>query len=625
MAKKHTANKKRGIIKDIISKLRGGEKRKTKGHSRLRPISEKVDKIEGFITMTPGGFGFVTPLPTADDSEKRDDVFIPVKFVGQAMDGDKVRVALLPKRPGGIDEGRGPAGQVIEILERGRDTVVGELLSGHKVRPLSKRINEDIIVSGGMCGAKRGDWVEVKLLQTEKDGFKRGIVSRNIGKAGTIKSDLDAVKVEYNLPDPYSQARNRDAADLPRQEISRTDLTGLITATIDPQDAKDFDDALSISPGQNPDEVELGVHIADVAAWITRGSEFDKEARLRSFTAYLPGRTLPMLPRDLTALISLTEGTISPAHTVMFTVNSKTGKITGFRRFHSLIKVDRRLSYDQVQEFIDSGKKPGDWSPEFTAAIKQLLDISRKMRRLRKHEEKFLEITTTEIRILCDEKTEQILGIVRHDQREADQIVEECMLAANSAVAAELIERNIPGVYRVHGEPNPDKLEEFSALMSSAFELSTGLLLTREEMNKFLESIEDGPQKPLIMNAFLRSLPRAMYSAEDGLHFGLGKMKYAHFTSPIRRYPDLAVHQQLWALDSGGHLRSNKKFAELAESCTEKEFNNDEAWFSANDRLKLRYLQQQLDDNPNNELLHNGMVNKVNKAGLIVEIGRAHV
>lgn len=617
MGKKHKAPKQRKILKEIIGKVAQSGKRKTKGHSRAALYdakSERLPLVTGKLAMTPGGFGFVSV------EGQNEDIFIPVKFTLNGMDGDKVKVALLPKREGGIDEGRGPAGKIVEVLERKRETIVGELIAGHKIRPLNKRISEEIQVSGSLCGAKRGDWIEVKLLQTENDGYKRGIVTKRIGEAGTIKSDMDAVIAEYDLPGPYTDEQNEAAGRLECAPIKRTDLTSVFTLTIDPQDAKDFDDAISISPGDNSNEVKLGVHIADVAGWVTRKSELNKEAYLRSFTAYLPGRTLPMLPKILTAKISLTEGDVMPAHTVMFTICTNSGKILSSQRFHSLINVNRRLSYDQLQEYIDSGKPLSDWDKDFVANVDMLYDVFKKVRRLRKHNEQFLEIATTEIRVLCDEEKELILGIKRKNQREADQIVEEFMLAANSAVAEELITKKIPGLFRTHPEPDPDKLEEFCALMTDSFGLNPGALLSRTEINKFLEHIEDGPQKPIIMNSFLRSLPRAMYKAEPELHFGLGKTMYSHFTSPIRRYPDLAVHQQLWALDTGDKLRSNKKFEEFAISCTEKEANNDEAWYSANDRLKLRYLQQMIDENVEQEMFHDGMVAKVTPAGLVVDI-----
>ncbi|MDD3119174.1 MAG: ribonuclease R, partial [Victivallales bacterium] len=550
MVKKRTAGKPRH--EDVFDGM-ARAKRKTKGHRRSKTSlpAESASGIVGKLTTTPGGLGFVAV-------EEGSDIFIPPQFVGPAMDGDRVRVVLLPKRSGGEDDDRGPAGKVVEVVERGRRTVVGEMLAGHKVRPLNKRIGEDIQVSGSRCGAKRGDWVELKLLQTEKDGYKRGMVNRKIGPAGSIKTDLDAIVAEYNLSEPYTPQQEELAAKLERLAIDRTDLTDTFTVTIDPHDAKDFDDAISFAPGASAGEVEIGVHIADVAAWIPHGSELDHEAARRGFTSYLPGRTLPMLPRNLTALISLTADSVLPAHTVMMTVDTASGRILKSRRFHSLIRVDKRLTYALVQEFIDCGVAPKDWSRDFAADFVQLLDVFRKMRRLRRHDEKYLHPATTEIRVLCDEQNDKIVGLERKVQREADQLVEECMLAANSLVASELIERNVPGAFRVHPEPDPEKLDEFCSMMAGSFGLYPGELTSREAINKFLSSVEDGPKKPIIMGVFLRALPRALYKEQPELHFGLGKERYCHFTSPIRRYPDLAVHQQLWALDTNGRLRSKK-------------------------------------------------------------------
>jgi len=601
---------RRQTIRETLNIVR----RKTKGHSRVnQSVPVSGEKITGKITMTPAGFGFVA-------RDGGPDIFIPPKFVNGAMDGDTVNVALLPPRPEDIESQHGPAGRIVEIVERGRNAIVGEVLAGRKIRPLNKRIAEDIRLSGNLKGAQRGDWVKIKLLETEQNGFKRGLVEENIGKAGSIKGDLDAIMAEYELFDPYTEQQEEEAAALPRQTIKREDFTREFTATIDPEDAKDFDDAISIAGKPGDKTVDIGVHIADVAAWIVRDGFWDKEAAKRAFTAYLPGRTLPMLPRNLTKLISLTPDVDSPAHSVILTVDTDSGKILKTRRCHTMIRVNHRLTYETVQTYLDTGKKPQEWTNEFVAALDLLVSVFRKMRSYRQQTEKFLILDTPEIRVLCDEASEKILGIVHKVQREADELVEECMLAANTAVATELIEKSLPGLFRTHDEPSPDKLQEFSALMAGAFGLSVGDLSSRTACNNFLRNLEDGPKKPVIINAFLRSLPRAVYQADPALHFGLGKTRYSHFTSPIRRYPDLTVHQQLWAADTNTKLRNKKRIEETAAYCTEREMKNDEAWYAANDRMKLRYLQQIMEENPKEAVLHEGMIAKVNAGGLLVDI-----
>ena len=388
--------------------------------------------------------------------------------------------------------------------------------------------------------------------------------------------------------------------------------------TVDPFDAKDYDDAISISPGPQKGQISLGVHIAEVAAWIHPGSKWDRAARERSFTAYLPGKTMPMLPRTLTGLISLTPDRKSPAHSVFFTVDSASGRILSSRRCHSWINITKRLNFDELQSFIDGGSPEG-WDKSLCEKMDSLVKLTRVMRALRRKEEHFLDIATPEIRVICDDATKTISGISRKFQRESDQLVEDCMLAANTEVAKELIEKNIPGVFRVHEEPDPLRIEEFSAFIEGTFGLSTGDLSSgRIACNHFLNSLPADHRKPVIMAAFLRALPRAHYIAEPALHYGLGKERYSHFTSPIRRYPDLLVHQQLWQADTNGKLHSKITLAKHAETCSKKEENNDDAFYAANDRLKLQYLRQITDEE--NPQVHEGIITKVSSGGLLVDI-----
>jgi ribonuclease R len=587
-------------------------------------FKKKKELIRGKITVTSGGLGFVTPLETdTEANEKVQDIFIPPQFLNSAMDGDIVDVELLPERDEfPVDESRGPAGRVQNIIDRARDTVVGELIGGHKIRALNKRINEDIKVSGSLNGARRGEWVEVKLLHDEyarANAPHRGTIIERISNAGSIKGDLDAVCKEFDLSPPYTSEEDAKAGNLTPREIKRVDLRDRMTATIDPFDAKDFDDAVSVAATENESEVEVGVHIADVAAWIVPGSKWDKAAYERSFTSYLPGRTLPMLPKSLTAAISLTADGDSMAHTVLFTVNKLSGRIVSAKRFHSIIKVDKRLNYDEVQEYIDDGTRGEDWSDELCETLDTLIKVYRNMRRSRQKHEDFLAMEIPETRVLCNEDADTISGIVHKEQREADQLIEEFMLAANTQVAIEMTQRSLPGIYRVHPEPDPEKLAEFSEIAMEAFGVYPGDLSNRSVCNKFLKNLPDDPRKPAILSAFLRSMARAVYQEKPDLHFGLGKTRYSHFTSPIRRYTDLMVHQQLWEDEiSSGKLRSLKTVAQIAEHCTHKEENNDEAYFTANDRLKLRYLEQEMA--AGHENLHEGVVSKIIGAGMLVDI-----
>ncbi|MCP3965580.1 MAG: VacB/RNase II family 3'-5' exoribonuclease [Lentisphaerae bacterium] len=595
---------------------------KAKKH-RKKDSTKKQRKqlVTGRITVTAGGLGFVAPF-NQDPENPSPDIFIPPQFLRSAMDGDVVEVAMLPPRPeDAFYPDRGPAGKVKNIFERARTTIVGELLAGKKVRPLNKRIPEDISVAGKLNGAKRGEWVKVELIHSKTpraNAARRGIVKERFGLAGVIRNDLDAVCKEFKLLPPYTQEEDSAAASIKPRDIKREDMRNLFTVTIDPHDAKDFDDAVSIAPTEDEREIELGVHIADVAAYIAPASEFDHTAFERGFTAYLPGRTLPMLPKTLTAAISLNADQDSLAHSVMMTVNRRSGRITSVRRCHSTIRVNKRLTFGQVQDFIERNSKEKDWDKEFCSNLQTTIKLYKNMRSYRRKTEKFLEMSIPETRVLVDEEKNEIIGLGHKVQREADQMVEEFMLAANSEVAKEMIEKSIPGVFRTHPEPDPEKIAEFTAIAEESFGITPGDLTSRAACNKFLTSLPEGPRRPAILSAFLRSLPRALYQEGAALHFGLGKGRYLHFTSPIRRYSDLFVHQQLWEAQINGKLSSKKTAAQIADSCTGKEENNDNAYFTANDRLKLRYLENELESGLEN--LHEGIIAKVISAGMLVDI-----
>ncbi len=578
-----------------------------------RQKTEHLRTINGKFSANAGGFGFVTP-----DDHSCKDVFIPPKHVNGALHGDKVKVEIINENR---DE-RGPVGRIMEIEERERRFVTGSIISERMLKPLDSHFIADIKLSGSLKGAKRGDWVKVRLLDNGSKHTEalRGSVEEVYGKAGEIDSDLHAVASEFQLCPPYTEADNEAAEKIKPLEIERRDLTKLFCVTIDPHDAKDFDDAISIGKGEKKGELKLGVHISDVAAWIRAGSKFDKEAYKRCFSSYLPGMFLPMLPKKLTAQISLKANRDSNAHSVIFTIRESDGKILKSERFHSVIHVKYRMNFDQVEAFMaDPESAPKEWKTNVKRNLAKLIDITRKMRRRRRETEEYLAIETSEIRVLCDEATKQITGIERKVQREADQLVEECMLAANSAVANELIERKIPGIFRVHPEPDPEKMDEFSFFMEKSFHIRTGDLMNRTNCCRFLEKLPDDHRKPVIVSNFLRSLPRASYLEENALHYGLGKYRYAHFTSPIRRYPDLVVHRQLWAADTNKTLKSKKTMAAIASECSIREERNDEAYFEANDRLKIHYLRMQGIDGEQ-VATYEGVISKVSSNGLLCDI-----
>jgi len=543
--------------------------------------------VRGRLSVHHRGFGFVTP------EDGGPDIFIPPAGLGLALSGDHVEVTVQEETERGI------AGHVRRIVERGHEQITGEYVvqeEGTFLRPL-RRDFPDLIplrVPGpkpsGEPPAEHGDWVVAQLRHPEStQDVLHAVMLQRLSAGASVADDLDAIVIEYGLPPPYSDAEAAAAAELQPAGIARDDLRGTTVVTIDPSDAKDFDDALSVCPGESPGTITVGVHIADVAAYVQPGSPLDTCARERGFTAYLPGRTLPMLPTPLAAhACSLREGEERPAHSVFLTIVRATGEVIAAERRRTLISVDRRFDFDEVQQFLDADSGGNDDST--VATVRELGSIAQAMRARRRAEEHFLDLAAPEVRVLCEGDPPTIVGLRRQFQREAHQLVEEFMLAANVAVAQEFCARQVAGLFRVHSAPREKYMEEFRQWARRAVGLRPGHLSSRESVNTFLEGLRGQVAEEIVGNAFLRALPRAGYSAVVQEHFGLGKDCYCHFTSPIRRYPDLVVHQQLWRLDSGLGLRSQAECAETAGQCTQAEANNDQAYFAALDRLKLRYI-----------------------------------
>lgn len=585
----------------VIFKKKGG----------LYVLSENTDNVPGRLTVTSRGFGFVRPdAGTGEDG----DIFIPPKGLHTALSGDRVLVSV-----GDRNDPRGPSGTIVRVLEAKRQEVVGTfaMLEGVPYfRPMHRDMPEWVPLIGPEdieeeeWPPEDGSWVLVRILprESQRDPLETEFI-RTINADDTLTADLDAIVEEFNLPEPYTRKQEKDAAHLSPRNIDREDCRHLTALTIDPVDAKDHDDAISLQAGETDGTVVAGIHIADVAAYVAPGSKLDEEAAGRGFTAYLPGRTLPMLPHPLAAdLCSLGEGEDRPAHSVFLTLDEKTGEVLSARRTRSTVRVDRGLSFGEVQRFIDTDEAP-DWSDAVREAVDGLVRLSALMRARRGKTEKFLLFDAPDIRVLCTENPPRILGLEKQQQNEANALVEEFMLAANTAVGEELQRQKIPGLYRIHPEPSERDLGEFRDWLRDSLSLDAGSLDTREKMNRFLERHRGTAVGTAMGAAFLRTMQRASYSATPSLHFGLGKTCYSHFTSPIRRYSDTLVHQQLWAVDTGGEPRSQAECAEIATRVTEQEANLDEATFAAQDRLKLRYLEER--DDAGEAVVFEGVVTRV--------------
>ena len=583
----NSAEEKTIFKRELRKLVSAGEVSREPGGIYKKSSSEFV---QGKITVKDSAFGFV------DIDENTESIFIPPGHTNGAFTGDIVKVLVTEK-----DNARGPVGKVVEILDPAFNFLFGQLnvdRSNCFVRPI-RNGSPDIIIPREQLDdfpdIEEGDWVKIEIVERSSNCV-RGKLIEKVGDAGNLNHELDAVIAEFGLEREYSPEEEKSAGGLKQRPIKRRDLREENVMTIDPIDAKDFDDALSIHESSDSKIITIGVHIADVAAYISPNGAWQKLVQKRCFTAYLPGRMVPMLPKVLvTNRCSLVEGVDKPAHTVLLHINKRTGKVESFERFHSTINVKKRLNYEEVQDFADAGFKHDEWTTDTKSDLQYIYKLSQKMREWRRKHEKFIPLEAPEVRVLCDHNTMEIKGLKHEKARESNQLVEEFMLAANVAVATELTERDIPGLYRVHPEPDPETVDEFTANAIGIYGINPGDLTDRAQAVKFLTDIKTLPEAEVVSFDFLRMMQRALYSEKAAIHYGLGKQKYSHFTSPIRRLSDLIVHQQLWELECGRKISNTKKCASEAALITEKERTIDDAYRAASTRFKLYFIRQQMD------------------------------
>ena len=524
----------------------------------------------GTFKRSNEGYNMVYP------EDGSDAVIITERHSMHALTDDYVRVSIFAKRRGGALEG-----EVVEIVRRKHDTFAGVLkVEKHYALLLteSKIIPCDIFIPREyLKGGKSGDKAVVRLLDWPLDSRNPvGKVIDILGKEGDNDAEMNAILVEYGLPYVYpaavEEAANRLPSDITEQEIARReDFRGITTFTIDPVDAKDFDDALSIRA--LPDGLlEIGVHIADVSHYVTEGSVIDKEAFKRATSIYLVDRTIPMLPERLcNFLCSLRPNEDKLTYSVIFTMNSS-AEVKDYRIVRGVINSDRRFSYEEVQDILTSG------NGEYCNEIKQLNDLAQIMR-TKRFAAGAIDFQQAEVRSRLDDDGKPV-SVYFSESNESHQLIEEFMLLANRTVA-EIIGKRTPNnqpktfVYRIHDTPDPDKLTtlaRFVAKLGYKMKSASGRTTSPAALNNLLGAIKGTKEQNVIEQISLRTMQKAKYSTENIGHYGLAFKYYTHFTSPIRRYPDLLVHRLLDRyLAQKARSVSQAKYEDLCEHCSAQE------------------------------------------------------
>jgi ribonuclease R len=589
-------------------------------------LPEKMDLETGTFQANPAGYGFVLP-----EKKGRPDVYVASVARLDAMDGDKVVVRVSP--PAGRKKATGKReGVIIRILERARTRVVGTFERSQLrterhgfVTPKDQRLMQDMVIAPeNTGGAKPGDLVSAEILSYPLRGRPaEGKITRIIGRPGDPGIDAELIIEEHELSVEFSPAVLQEASAIP-QEVTpalrrgRQDLRNLPTVTIDGEKARDFDDALSIEKIKGG--WRLWVHIADVAQYVQEGSFLDQEAFARGTSVYLPDRAIPMLPEALSnGICSLNPKVDRLTLTAEMDID-RNGVVFRYDLYESVIRSDERMTYTAVKQILADRdpilrKRYVPLVPKFEL-MAELMEVMR-AKRVRRGS---IDFDLPEPEIVLDLQG-QMTDIVRAERNMAHQLVEEFMLAANETVAGHLEEQGIPLIYRIHEEPAEDKMADLAEFLSTiGITLPPAEKLRPRHIQRAVASVKGTPIEVLVNTVVLRTMKQARYSEKNIGHFGLAAETYTHFTSPIRRYPDLIVHRILKNTIRGIYETEEavEKLAdtlpEAATHCSLRERTAMEAERDVVAMLKVRFMQDKLGE------VYDGIITGVTQFGLFVQL-----
>ncbi|MCT4597182.1 MAG: ribonuclease R [Vallitalea sp.] len=610
-------SEERHILEEILDQLISeGKIIRTKRGKYAKP--ETVNMIVGRFIAHAKGFGFV------DIENEDNDVFIPAPYVNGAFNNDIVAIKLIKRE----SKGKRKEGEVIQIIKRNESNVIGTYEKSRNfgfVIADNKKFTKDIFISKGKSkGAVSGHKVVVKITDWGNERRNpEGEIVEIIGHINDPGTDILAIVRSYELPTSFkevvmNQVEYTPSDVLEEDKKGRLDLTHLQMVTIDGEDAKDLDDAITIEKHDNGNYT-LGVHIADVTNYVTEGSPLDAEALQRGTSVYLVDRVIPMLPHKLSnGICSLNQGVDRLALSCLMDVDDK-GNVTNHKLAETLINVDRRMTYTNVKKILeDKDEEVINEYKDFVEMFSNMEDLAAILRDKRKRRGS-IDFDFPEAKIILD-KEGKPLDIVPYDRNVATKIIEEFMLLANETVAEDYFWQDIPFVYRTHEEPDPDKISHLTSFIHNfGYNIKGDIEIHPKEIQKLLIDIEGKAEEPIISRLALRSMKQARYTSSCDGHYGLATKYYCHFTSPIRRYPDLQIHRIIKENLSGKMEEKRiRRYAailpDVAKQSSEKERTAEEAERETIKLKKVQYMEKHIGE------VFEGIISSVTSWGLYVEL-----